>query len=54
MSILNAFERSRIVEAAVLAPSADNRHCFELYVSRERILLFGSEAYVGARFTAGF
>lgn len=34
----------------MLAPSADNRHCFELRVSHERILLFGSEAYVSAPF----
>jgi hypothetical protein len=43
-------DRSSIVEAAILAPSADNRHCFELDVSPERILLFGSEAYVSAPF----
>ena len=50
MSLLNAFERSSIVEAAVLAPSADNRHCFELQLSDERILLFGNRAYASAPF----
>ena len=50
MSLLSAFERSSIVEAAVLAPSADNRHCFELDVSDERVLLFGNRAYATAPF----
>lgn len=50
MSLLNPFERSSIVEAAVLAPSADNRHCFELHLSDERVLLFGNRAYASAPF----
>ncbi len=37
-----------IVEAGVLAPSADNHHCFELRASPDCILLFGSEAYLTA------
>lgn len=37
-----------IVEAAVLAPSADNRHCFELRAFPDAILLFGSEAFLSA------
>ena len=47
---LNAFERASIVEAAVLAPSADNHHCFELHVSDDRVLLFGNRAYASAPF----
>ena len=50
MPPLNPVERSSIVEAAVLAPSADNRHCFELQLSDERILLFGNRAYASAPF----
>lgn len=37
-----------IVEAAVLAPSADNRHCFELRAFPDAILLYGSEAFLSA------
>ena len=33
-----------------MAPSADNQHCFELRARDDRILLSGSEAYVGAPF----
>ncbi len=39
---------SSIVQAGVLAPSADNHHCFELQASPDCILLFGNEAYLGA------
>jgi hypothetical protein len=37
-----------IVEAAVLAPSADNHHTFLIRASKERIDLTGGPAYVGA------
>ena len=37
-----------IIQAGVLAPSADNQHCFELQTTRDRILLFGSERYLAA------
>jgi hypothetical protein len=49
-AFLSPSEWSSIVEAAVLAPSADNRHCFELQAAHERILLFGNEAYGSAPF----
>jgi hypothetical protein len=39
---------SSIVQAGILAPSADNRHCFELQASPDCILLFGSKAYLSA------
>jgi len=39
---------SSIIQAGILAPSADNRHCFELETSSDRILLFGSDAYLTA------
>ena len=45
---LSESHRLHIARAAVLAPSADNRHCFALQFSGERILLFGNGAYVGA------
>jgi hypothetical protein len=50
MALLNASDRLSIIQAGVLAPSADNCHCFELDATNERILLFGSEAYVKAPF----
>jgi hypothetical protein len=50
MSLLNRSEFSSIVEAAVLAPSADNHHCFELDLSDEHVLLFGNRAYASAPF----
>ena len=34
----------------MLAPSADNRHCFELELSEERVLLFGNQTYARAPF----
>jgi len=34
-----------IMQAGVLAPSADNQHCFEFLATHDGILLFGSEAY---------
>jgi hypothetical protein len=37
-----------IVQAGVMAPSADNRHCFELRTAPDRVLLFGDETYVNA------
>lgn len=48
--VLNESHRLHIARAAVLAPSADNRHCFALQFSGERILLFGNGAYVSAPF----
>jgi len=39
-----------IVEAGVRAPSADNRHCFEVSASPDGILLFGSAAYLNGPF----
>ena len=37
-----------ILCAGVLAPSADNRHCFELEASNESIRVFGNEAHLSA------
>lgn len=34
----------------MLAPSADNRHCFELQLSDEGVLLFGNRTYASAPF----
>jgi len=48
--VLGPSDRLHIAQAAVLAPSADNRHCFGLQFAGERILLFGNDAYVGAPF----
>ena len=39
---------SSIVEAGALAPSADNRHCFEVEVSAAGVLLLGSTAFLEA------
>ena len=50
MSTGIAADLRSIAEAAVMAPSADNQHCFELRARGDRILLSGSEAYVGAPF----
>jgi hypothetical protein len=50
MSTGIAADLRSIAEAAVMAPSADNQHCFELRARDDRILLSGSEAYVGAPF----
>jgi hypothetical protein len=46
----NASEWSSIVEAAVLAPSADNHHPFQLTRSRGCIFLTGDRAYAKAAF----
>jgi hypothetical protein len=48
--VLSPSDRLSIARAAVLAPSADNRHCFALQASGERILLFGNDAYLSAPF----
>ena len=37
-----------IVAAGVQAPSADNRHCFEVQATCSEILLFGDETYLSA------
>lgn len=37
-----------IIEAGVLAPSADNQHCFEVRTAHDCVLLLGSEAYLTA------
>ncbi|WP_288131517.1 hypothetical protein [Accumulibacter sp.] len=37
---------SSIIQAGVLAPSADNQHCFELRAEGDGLLLFGTEAYL--------
>lgn len=39
------FDLSSILQAAVAAPSADNRHCFELSAAPDSLLLFGNEAH---------
>jgi len=46
--VLSPSDRLHIAQAAVLAPSADNRHCFALQFSGARILLFGNDAYVSS------
>lgn len=48
--VLSPSDRLAIARAAVLAPSADNRHCFALQASGERVLLFGNDAYLSAPF----
>ena len=43
-----------ILQAGVLAPSADNRHLFEFQESANGLSLFGNEAYRNARFQHRF
>jgi hypothetical protein len=43
--VLSAKEFAGILEAAVLAPSAENRHAFELHNARDRLQLYGNDAY---------
>ncbi len=43
-------ELATIAHAGVLAPSADNRHCFELQATADGIVLLGNDAYSHAPF----